>query len=213
LADPADLEAALRRRRSVRSFEPHPVPEAVLERLIEAAILAPSASNKQPWRFFIVVDRGAIHRMADAVREAVVDVKNHIPPESQAAFAAYGEYFTRFERAPAVIVPICRGHRVLSHLVGPDLPQPQRDRILEMERDSGLTGTALALMNLLLVASELGLGASAMTGPLLAADRLREILEIPKSWGIVALVPVGYPAEAPVPTDRKTIDKVVRWIR
>ena len=82
-----------------------------------------------------------------------------------------------------------------------------------IERDSGLVGTSLGLMNLLLACHSRGLGASAMTGPLLAEAKLKSLLEVPASWGIVALVPLGYPAEEPAPTERKQVDKVTRWIR
>lgn len=57
-----------------------------------------------------------------------------------------------------------------------------------------------------------GLGASAMTGPLVAADGLESMLDIPAGGGIVALVPLGYPAERPAATSRKPIRKVTRWI-
>jgi nitroreductase len=207
------LEELLRSRRSVRSFSAERPSDDVLERLVELATLAPSASNKQPWRFLIVTSRPVIEKMASVVREATDAVAAHVMPESQVAFRNYGDYFTRFESAPAVIVPIFRGHTVLSHLVDAGLDPELRDAIAVMERDSGLTGTALALMNLLLATHELGLGASAMTGPLLATRRLREILTVPESWGIVALVPVGHPAEAPQPTERKPLQKVIRWIR
>jgi nitroreductase len=63
-----------------------------------------------------------------------------------------------------------------------------------------------------LMAHALGLGASGMTGPLLAEPALRSILEVPDGWGIVALVPIGWPAEDPASTDRKPVDKVVRWL-
>ncbi len=84
--------------------------------------------------------------------------------------------------------------------------------ILNIKQSSNLIGTSLALENMLLMAHALGLGASGMTGPLLAVDRLRELLEVPASWGIVALVPIGFPSEEPAPTDRKDLAKVVRWI-
>ncbi len=204
---------AMRARRSVRRFKAEPPPRELVERLIEAAITAPSASNKQPWRFFVVEKRETIAAMAAAVREAIELVARCVPPASEAPFRAYGEYFTRFEEAPVVIAPIHRGHTVLSHLVGPELDAGARERIAAMERDSGLTGASLALMSLLLAAPELGLGASAMTGPLVAEGRLRAILGVPDSWGLVALVPIGYPDEEPRPTDRKSVDAVTRWIR
>lgn len=209
----AALEAILGARRSVRRFRTDPVPAARIERLLAAAVTAPSASNKQPWRFLVVERRATIDAMATAVRAEVAVLRRSVPPESEASFAAYGEYFTRFEHAPTVIVPIHRGHQVLSHLVAVDVGDERRRGIAAMERDSGLVGASLATMNLLLAASEGGLGASAMTGPLVAASQLREILEIPPSWGIVAVVAVGYSDEVPTPTDRKAVDKVVRWIR
>jgi nitroreductase len=45
---------AIKARRSVRSYTPEPVPDEVLRRLLEAARLAPSAMNYQPWRFIVV---------------------------------------------------------------------------------------------------------------------------------------------------------------
>jgi nitroreductase len=81
-----------------------------------------------------------------------------------------------------------------------------------MEASSGLIGTSLALQNLLLVAHELGLGASGMTGPLVARRELRALLEVPDSWEIAALVPLGYPDESPPPTERKSAEKVTRWL-
>jgi nitroreductase len=62
------------------------------------------------------------------------------------------------------------------------------------------------------MASEIGLGASVMTGPLIAADQIRQILKIKPSWSPVAFVPVGYPDESPDPTSRKEARKVTRWL-
>jgi nitroreductase len=208
---PAIYEA-MRERRSVRRFKPDPVSRDVVTSLIEAAITAPSASNKQPWRFLVVEDRARIERMAAAVREATALVSSHIPEASQPSFRAYGDYFTRFENAPAVIVPIHRAMSVLSNLVDDALDAQTRGTIRHMEEQSGLVGTSLALMNLLLMAHAVGLGASGMTGPLVAEPALRAILEVPDGWGIVALVPIGWPAEDPVPTDRKPVDKAIRWL-
>lgn len=208
-----NLDDALRTRRSVRRFRAEPPPDELIEQVLAAAITAPSASNKQPWRFLAISQRNVIEQMAAAVREQTAEIAAHVPDASRDAFEAYGSYFTRFVDAPRVIVPIFRGHTVLSNLVDAELAADARGRIEEMERDSGLVGTSLALMNLLLSAHALGLGASAMTGPLIAADRLREILRVPQSWGIAAVVPIGYPDEVPAPTDRKRLEKVIRWVR
>jgi nitroreductase len=205
------IEEFLRSRRSIRRFKPEPVEAALIERLLEAAVTAPSAGNKQPWRFWVVERRDVIDAMAAAVREASARLEASIPEESRDAFHAYGDYFTRFEAAPVVIVPIFRGAQVLSHLAGPSLPAAEREALRTLERDNGLLGTSLAVGNLLLVAHALGLGASAMTGPLIAAPALHRILEIPASWGITCVVALGWPDEIPEPTERKPASRVTRW--
>lgn len=49
-----DLQAVIEARFSVRGYQETPVPEAALQRILEAARLAPSACNRQPWHFFVV---------------------------------------------------------------------------------------------------------------------------------------------------------------
>ncbi len=150
--------------------------------------------------------------MAEAVRSNVSRIAAHIEPSFESAFLNYGRYFTRFEDAPIVVVPLFRGSTLLSDMVDDELPGEDLRRIEILERDSGLIGASLALENLLLAAHELGLGASGMTGPLVASHRLREILEIPTPWSVVALVPLGFPDEEPTATRRRPVAKVLRWI-
>jgi nitroreductase len=51
-----DFYDVVRTRRSVRSFKKNPIPEEVLSRILEAARVAPSGSNRQPWKFILVRD-------------------------------------------------------------------------------------------------------------------------------------------------------------
>ena len=208
-----DLYDLMRSRRSVRRFAGTVPPRALIESILASAVTAPSASNKQPWRFLVVQNRGH-HRGAWRQRCARRSTGSRWRSrrEFEPSFRAYGEYFTRFEHAPLVIVPLFRALTVLSNLTGPQIAIGDVERIHAMERDSGLIGTSLAMQNLLLAAHAAGLGASGMTGPLVAADALREILRVPASWHIVALVPIGYPAEVPAPTARKPIARVTTWI-
>jgi nitroreductase len=54
---------AIRRRRSVRSYTGDPIPREDLEKIVDAARLAPSGYNRQPWEFIVVTDRGAIDQL------------------------------------------------------------------------------------------------------------------------------------------------------
>jgi nitroreductase len=201
-----------RSRRSIRSFTSRKPDREILTRLIEAATLAPSASNKQPWRFFIADDAALIGRLADAVRTAVDAITGKLIPGFADAFSDYAAYFTRFSGAPALIVPAFKPLTVLSHLAGPALTAEEEKRIGEMEFHSGLISASLAMQNLMLRAHTLGLGTSCMTGPLLAEIGLKTILGIPPAWRIAALIPVGYPAETPAAVARKPVESVIRWV-
>jgi nitroreductase len=202
----------MRSRRSVRRFKAEAPSKAALEKLLEAAVSAPSASNKQPWRFLVVRDRAVIERMAAAVSEATARVAAHVEPAARAQFEAYGDYFTRFRDAPVVIVVLHRSLTLLSNLLDAGAGAEDRAQVARMEETSGLIGASMALQNLLLMAHAEGLGASGMTGPLIADKALRELLSVPDSWAIAALAPVGFPDEAPRPVPRKPLDAVVRWI-
>jgi len=82
---PESVLALLKGRRSIRRYRPDPVPDEMVEQLLEAGRWAPSASNRQPWTFIVVRD--------EAVRRQV------------AQHAAY--YFLRWahvEEAPLLIV-------------------------------------------------------------------------------------------------------------
>ena len=61
---PQSLLALLRERRSIRRYRPDPVPEEMVEQLLEAGRLAPSASNRQPWAFVVVRDAAICREVA-----------------------------------------------------------------------------------------------------------------------------------------------------
>ena len=62
-----DLHQFLRSRRSIRRFKPDPVPDSVIENILTTATFAPSAHNRQPWRFCVVTDVSVKQKLADAM--------------------------------------------------------------------------------------------------------------------------------------------------
>jgi nitroreductase len=206
------IEEVIRSRRSVRRYKREPLNRKVIERLIEIAVQAPSASTKQPWRFFVVDNRATIECMAVLVEEAVQKIVAEIDASFMDAFRKYGDYFVRFREAPALIVPIFRELDVLTSLLQPGAPECLRERIRVMEYSSGIISTSLAVENMMLYAHSIGLASSCMTGPLVAADKLREIIGVPPSWHLACVIAIGYPDEAPVATARKNAASVIRWV-
>jgi nitroreductase len=63
-----DALEAIRKRRTVRSFTGAPIPRADLETIVDAARLAASGYNRQPWDFIVVTDRGMIEQLKIAAQ-------------------------------------------------------------------------------------------------------------------------------------------------
>lgn len=63
-----ELYEVIQRRTSVRAYLPNPVPDEVLNRILEAGRLAPSAKNYQPWKFIVVRDQMIKQALVSACR-------------------------------------------------------------------------------------------------------------------------------------------------
>jgi nitroreductase len=66
-----DINVAISGRRSVREYTSQPVDEATIRRLIDAAVLAPSAVNQQPWSFTVVRDQALLDRATRTSRYSI----------------------------------------------------------------------------------------------------------------------------------------------
>lgn len=60
---------AIKIRRSVRSYQDKAIPKEVLNRILEAARLAPSGGNRQPWKFVVVTDSKMRKKLAEAAND------------------------------------------------------------------------------------------------------------------------------------------------
>ena len=67
LTNTTNLHNFLRTRRSIRRFKPDPVPDSVIQNILTTATFAPSAHNRQPWRFVVVTDSSVKEKLADAM--------------------------------------------------------------------------------------------------------------------------------------------------
>jgi nitroreductase len=197
------LLETLRSRRSVRRFRDAPVPDGLLEQVLEAARWAPSAGNRQAFRFLVLRSRRLRDRLLGAVRDATTRLRAEARPGLEVELGAYLDGFGRFAAAPVVIAPIYRS-------AAPDLLRADQEGALPRAVADGLAGVSAAILSLLLAAHALGLGACWMTGPLVAAPALEALLEVPRGWALAALVPLGFPDEEPAPPPRRPLEQLVR---
>ena len=210
----SDTLALLRARRSVRRFLTDPVPRPVLERLLQAALSAPSASNRQPWRFHVVTAAAARSAIAGAVAEQVREMEQIIARgHHREDYAGYGDFFHEpLQQAAALIIPTFRTFPdLIADLIrsgGGDPAQYGTAAAMQSE----LCSTAAACMNLLTQAQAEGLGACWMAGPMVAQRQIEALLRVRPPFRMLGAVAVGWPAEQPELKPRKPEERVVEWI-
>jgi F420 biosynthesis protein FbiB-like protein len=189
-----DLHQAIRERRSIRKYQPKPVPTELIFEVLEAASWAPSAHNSQPWRFIIIRDEQVKRALAEAMAEAwaadlLRDGKN---PDD----AMHKEREERFANAPALILA-CLTMEGLRRF-----PDVERQGF---ERDLAVESLGAGLQNILLAAHAAGLGACWYCAPAFCKGAVRKILQIPESVEPQAVITLGYAAERPKVPHRKQL--------
>ena len=181
---PADLQQLLQTRRSIRRYTAAPVPPEMVERLLTAAIWAPSAHNRQPWRFATLTRPEAKSHLARAMgRQLRADrLADGDPAEVVEADANKSQ--ARIEGAP-VVVAVCLTLADMDRY--PDARRAQAEYLMAVQ------SVAMAVQNLLLAAQAEGLGACWMCAPLFCGDAVRAALDLPADWEPQALVTLGWP--------------------
>jgi nitroreductase len=184
-----ELEQAIRDRRAVRHYTEETVGEDILRRLIEAAILAPTAMNEQPWLFTVVRDKALLARVAREGKAATI-----------AALEASGAPSARVERlkdpgydilynAPALIV-------IASASSGP----------------WAAVNCSLAAQNLMLAARDAGLGTCwiGLAQAWISSAEGKAALKLPPDCAPVAAIIVGHTTSFPPAVPRKAPE--ITWI-
>ena len=198
----ADFHDFLRTRRSIRRFKPDPVPAAVIELVLETATYAPSAHNKQPWRFVVITTPEIKTRLAEAITARFrADMSTDGTPAAEVQ-ARVERTIRRTNEAPLVIV-VCR-----------DVTQvkPQLDATRQQaEAAMGMQSVAMVGLQLLLAAHAEGLGGTWICWPLFAPEETRAALDLPSEWKPQGMVFIGQPAEQPEVPERKALQDVIRY--
>jgi nitroreductase len=194
---------AIEQRRSIRKFNPDPVPDEHIMALLDAARLAPSGCNAQPWRFKVVKNK---------------EIK------SKLAQAAYNQSFI----ADAPVVMVCCAD-IKAYLDGTvsglqDLGKigSVEDRVINiiLERANKLKNmnadqlgervalnVAIAIEHVVLRALDFGLGSCWIR--LVDRQMIKDIFGWDDNLYVTALLPIGYPAESPVPRKRLTLEDII----
>lgn len=196
------LAPAIGRRRSIRRYRPEPVSPAAIERLLLAATRAPSAHNRQPWRFAAIDAGGMKVKLAAAMGERLRQDRAADGDDPKAIAADVERSIARITEAPAVLVA-CLDIR--------DMDQYADKRRRQAEYLMAVQSTAMAVQNILLAAEDEGLGACVMCAPLFCPDTVATALQLPAGWQAQMLITLGYPGVAGKDRARLPLTEVVIW--
>ena len=180
------VETAIFERQSIRRFRPDPVPPDAIARLIAAAGRAPSAHNRQPWRFRIVADTAEKARLALSMGQRLEEDRSRDGDDPAAIQQDVERSSARINGAPA-LVAVCLTLEEMDTY--PDQRRNGAEYLMAVQ------STAMATQNLLLTAHAEGLGTCWMCAPLFCADAVKSALVLPASWQPQGLVLLGYAAE------------------
>jgi coenzyme F420-0:L-glutamate ligase / coenzyme F420-1:gamma-L-glutamate ligase len=194
------LAKLITERRSIRRYSPQAVPPALINHLLELALWAPSAHNRQPARFAVITELRDKVALAETMGQRLrADLAADGRP-AEAIEADAGRSYARITGAPALVL-LC-----LSLSDMDSYPDAKR---AEFERVMAIQSVAMAGQNLLLAAHAEGLGACWMCAPLFCPEVVSAALSLPTDWQPQALITLGYPAQTRESTRQPLAEKVL----
>ena len=176
------LFEAIHTQRAIRRFTGEPVSDEVIERILEAAVRAPSGRNTQPWRFVVIRDADTKRKIGEYYRLACEEAgigQEPIPGLSKKVNESVAHLANHMGDAPVLILAC---YEYLTE----DTVEPS----------TLLTGSSIypAVQNLLLAARAIGLGTALTTVHSMFESEIKALLGIPPNVQTAALIPLGYPS-------------------
>ena len=171
----------INQRRSIRKYKKQEVSKEMITTIIDAAILAPSWKNSQTARYHVVMSA-----------DLLTKVKQECLPEFN---------YQNSLDAPVLIIT-----SFIKNRSGYNRDGAANN---ELENGWGIYDLGLANENLLLKATELGLGTLVMG--IRDADKIRKLLDIDENEIIVSVIAVGYPDIKPEKPNRKTVTDITKF--
>ena len=187
-------------RRSIRRYTKEAIPIDVILHLIEAATWAPSAHNRQPWRFVVITQPEVKERLAQAMGNRLRADRTADRDDSDDIEQDVARSYARLTEAPVLIL-VCLSMADMDKY--PDSRRAQNERMMAVQ------STAMAGQNLMLQAHAMGLATCWMCAPLFVPQLIRETLELPDDWESQGLITLGKPAEIRKKSRSSSAEKTV----
>jgi F420 biosynthesis protein FbiB-like protein len=198
-----DLRSFLQTRRSIRRFKTDPVPDSIIQNILATATFAPSAHNRQPWRFVVITTEAVKQNLAEAM---AIDferdlIRDGLPPEKIEAQIKRSK--ERITSAPVAIL-LCLDMSEMD-----SYPDEKRQ---QAEQTMAIQSVAAAGLQLLLAVHAEGLGGVWACWPLFAQEVICKTLDLSNSWEPQAMFFIGYPSDLPKNKEMKDLQSMVTYL-
>jgi nitroreductase len=173
-----DLERAIRERRSIGAVKSDAIDQALVKKLLEAAVYAPNHHGTEPWRFYVLTGKGR-----EILGRAYAKIASELmeDPTTEVNQIALKKQFEKAFRAPVIIVVAA---------VSADSPK--------VDRREEHAAVHAAVQNMLLQAHALGLGAIWRTGAPTYHEDMKSTFGLAEVDDVVGFIYIGYPVN-PLP--------------
>jgi nitroreductase len=194
---------AIEKRRSVRKFKPVQIPDEYLSAILDSARLAPSGCNAQPWRFKIVKDSNTKTELARAA------FNQTFIAEAPVVIVCCADIRGYIEGTISGTQDLCESGTVESRIVS--ILQDKAEFLKSVAQAEIApriaTNVAIAIEHIVLRALDFGLGSCWVR--LVEGPKINELFGWNDNIYVVALLPLGYPAEAPEARKRLSLQDII----
>lgn len=194
------LAELIRSRRSVRQYQPTPIPRELIEQVLEAARWAPSPHGRQPWRFVVLTRQESKQRLADFMGETWQKNLEMDGQSEEIVRIRLEKSRQRILNAPALILPC---------LYLEDLDRYPDEQRQNDETTMAIQSLGAAIQNMLLMAYDLGLDGGWMCAPLFCPEVVCQALELDTRLIPHALITLGYAAADPKRRERLPLEALI----
>jgi nitroreductase len=202
------LYEAMSTLRAVRRLREDPIPDEVLQRILQAATWAPSGGNLQPWRLLVVRERALLRQLGELYkplwdrysaqhRKGLAGMEGEALAKQERMLAAADHLGEHLGSVPVMLVA-CFNPRLMAITDS------------ELDRPSVVGGGSVypAVQNLMLACVNEGVGCTLTTLLCYEEARVKTLLDIPEGWYTCAYLPLGYPrGKGHGPISRRPVEK------
>lgn len=192
----------IRKRRSIRKFKPDPVSDAQIQELLEAARLAPSGLNLQPWRFVVVKSEDVRKKIEECItsKNAYNAPLMFVCCMDLTAFSSLGTRLEELQKTGAF------SNTVYQNYTPDDFLDNKNVNEIWIKMNLAVN-VAISIEHILLKTTDSGLGCCWLGS--FDQKRVKELTGIGENYEVLALLAIGYPDQQPPQRPRLSCDEIV----